>query len=41
MEATAALLDDLKLEDSEGIEVRLGDLWRDHPVVVVWLRHYG
>jgi hypothetical protein len=41
VEATAALLDDVTLEDSDGIEVRLGDLWRDQPVVIVWLRHYG
>jgi hypothetical protein len=29
------------LPDHEGREVRLGDLWRDRPVVLVWLRHYG
>ena len=37
---TAALAD-ITLPDSEGREVRLGDLWRERPVVLVWLRHYG
>jgi hypothetical protein len=34
-------LDDIKLLDSYGTEARLGDLWREQPAVVVWLRHYG
>jgi hypothetical protein len=37
---TAALAD-ITLPDSEGREVRLGDLWRDRTVALVWLRHYG
>jgi hypothetical protein len=32
---------DLVLPDHEGSEVRVGDLWRDRPVALVWLRHYG
>jgi hypothetical protein len=32
---------DFVLPDSYGKETRLGDLWRDKPTVVVWLRHYG
>lgn len=32
---------DKRLPDSFGNDVRLGDLWRDQPTVVVWLRHYG
>jgi hypothetical protein len=32
---------DERLLDPDGNGVRLGDLWRDRPVVVVWLRHYG
>jgi len=32
---------DLALLDSYGNETRLGDLWRDQPTVIVWLRHYG
>jgi hypothetical protein len=34
-------LADLMLEDIDGGAVRLGDTWRDGPVVLVWLRHYG
>jgi hypothetical protein len=39
--ADTAALADITLPDSEGREVRLGDLWRERPVVLVWLRHYG
>ena len=31
----------VRLPDSYGREVRLGDLWADKPTVVIWLRHYG
>ncbi|MFN7132699.1 MAG: hypothetical protein ACK4N5_11505 [Myxococcales bacterium] len=34
-------LADLRLPDSHGREVRLGELWAERPVVLVWLRHYG
>jgi hypothetical protein len=34
-------LADLVVQDAEGDDVRLGDLWRDQPAVLVWLRHYG
>jgi hypothetical protein len=27
--------------DADGNEVRLADLWRERPAVLVWLRHYG
>jgi hypothetical protein len=27
--------------DLDGNEVKLGELWRDRPAVLVWLRHYG
>ncbi len=37
----AAKLADLVLPDHEGHEVRLGDLWQDGPVALVWLCHYG
>ncbi len=37
----AAKLADLVLPDHDGREVRLGDLWQDGPVALVWLRHYG
>jgi hypothetical protein len=38
---TMEALADKMLPDSHGNDVRLGDLWRDQPTVVVWLRHYG
>ena len=40
-EQQAAALADLVLPDHDGNEVRLGDLWRDGPAALVWLRHYG
>ena len=39
--ARADALADLTLPDHEGQPVRLGDLWRDGPAALVWLRHYG
>jgi hypothetical protein len=38
---SADALADIVLPDQDGNEVRLGDLWRERPVVLVWLRHYG
>jgi hypothetical protein len=29
------------LRDADGREVRVGDLWRDRPAALVWIRHYG
>ncbi len=37
----ADALTDLVLPDQDGNEVRLGELWRDGPAALVWLRHYG
>jgi hypothetical protein len=37
----AAPIEDIVLLDHQDREVRLGDLWREQPVVLVWLRHYG
>jgi peroxiredoxin len=34
-------LAEIALEDQDGREVRLGDLWRERPAVLVLLRHYG
>ena len=34
-------LADHVLPDQDGTEVRLGDLWADRPVALVWQRHYG
>jgi hypothetical protein len=38
---TAVKLADIVLPDQDGHDVRLGDLWRERPVALVWLRHYG
>jgi hypothetical protein len=37
----ASALADLVLQDADGNDARLGDLWAERPVVLVWLRHYG
>ncbi len=37
----AEALADIVLPDQDGHEVRLGDLWWERPVALVWLRHYG
>ena len=29
------------IPDQDSNDVRLGDLWRERPVALVWLRHYG
>ncbi len=34
-------LAEVELPDHAGEPTRFGDLWRDGPVAVVWLRHYG
>ena len=34
-------LGELVLPDHDGNPVRLADLWRDGPVALVWIRHYG
>jgi hypothetical protein len=34
-------LADIVLPDHDVNDVRLGDLWRDGPAALVWLRHYG
>jgi len=38
---TAGELADIVLPDHDGNEVRLGDLWAERPVALVWVRHYG
>ena len=38
---TADALADMVVQDLDGQEVRLAELWRDRPAVLVWLRHYG
>ena len=32
---------ELELLDPSGSKVSLGELWRDGPIAIVWLRHYG
>jgi prostamide/prostaglandin F2alpha synthase len=39
--AKADALADIVLPDQDGNDVRLGDLWRERPAALVWLRHYG
>jgi len=39
MDMTA--LADVSLDDSSGMTHRVGDLWKEQPVVLVFLRHFG
>jgi hypothetical protein len=39
--ADASALAEITLPDQDGTDVRLGDLWRERPAALVWLRHYG
>jgi len=34
-------LSECVVKDVEGKDVRLGDLWRDRPVVLLFVRHFG
>lgn len=36
-----AALSAVSLVDSDGASHRMGDLWREQPVVLVFLRHFG
>jgi hypothetical protein len=38
---TKTALADIVLPDHDGHDVRLGDLWRERPAALIWLRHYG
>ena len=33
-------LAEIHLKEADGGDVRVGDLWADSTVVLVWLRHY-
>ena len=35
-----ASLGALVLPDPDGNEIKLSDLWRERPAVIVWIRHY-
>lgn len=37
----AGALADMTVMDHEGDQVRLGDLWKERPAALVWIRHYG
>jgi len=37
----ASALADLVLVDDDGRPARLGDAWKDRPVILTFLRHYG
>jgi peroxiredoxin len=39
--ADASMLEDVVLQDHEGVSVRLGDIWRDRPAVLAFVRHFG
>ena len=39
--AVSSALADLELQDAEGNRVRLGGLWAERPVVLVFVRHFG
>jgi hypothetical protein len=39
--AHAGELEDVVLKDDQGNDVRLGDIWRERPAALVFLRHYG
>ena len=34
-------LAEIVLPDHDAHDVRLGDLWSEHAVALIWLRHYG
>ncbi len=34
-------LAEIEVTDVDGQKVRLGDLWRKHTALLVWLRHFG
>lgn len=37
----ASDLEEVILQDDSGRDVRLGDLWSEQPVALIFLRHYG
>ena len=41
MPSTSERLSALTALDTEGRAIRLGDLWRDRPIVLVFVRHFG
>lgn len=41
MAMKVSALEGIQLQDANGTPVRLGDLWSDDPVVLVFARHFG
>ena len=41
MHKVPAELEAIELTDEKGGKVRLGDLWRERPVVLAFVRHFG
>jgi hypothetical protein len=39
--ARADELAEIVLPNQDGTDVRLGDLWKEGPAALIWLRHYG
>ena len=39
--SVAQELADLVVQDPDGKDVRLGSLWAERPVVLVFVRHFG
>ncbi len=37
----ADALAEVVLPDQDGRDIQLGELWRERPAALVWLRHYG
>ncbi len=37
----ADVLADVKVHDRDGQPVRLGELWRARPALLLWVRHFG
>jgi peroxiredoxin len=40
-EAIPAALADCIVQDQEGADVRLGDVWKDKPTILAFVRHFG
>ncbi len=41
MSDVVSAMADLTLQDPQGAPVRLGDLWAERPLVLLFLRHFG
>jgi hypothetical protein len=41
MEQVSSALAEVTVTDGEGAALRLGDLWAERPVALVFVRHFG